>query len=68
MALLWLPGGAEWIGILIVVLLLFGATKVPQLMRGLGEGVREFKKAVSNDDENKKPDAIAESAKKEEQT
>jgi sec-independent protein translocase protein TatA len=55
MALLWLPSGAEWLPILLVVLLLFGATKVPQLMRGLGEGVREFKKAINNDDEKAQP-------------
>lgn len=66
MALLWLPGAGEWILILLAVLILFGANKVPQFMRGLGEGVREFKKAVSNDDETKKPDAVPETEKKEE--
>jgi len=55
MALLWLPSGAEWIPIVLVALLLFGANKVPQLMRGLGEGVREFKKAISGDEDEAKP-------------
>lgn len=38
-------GGKEWIIILIVVLLLFGGKKIPELMRGLGRGVKEFKDA-----------------------
>lgn len=39
--------GAEWIVILILVLLLFGGKKIPQLMRGLGKGMGEFKKGVN---------------------
>ncbi len=35
--------------ILVVVLLLFGGKKIPELMRGLGKGVKEFKDASSND-------------------
>lgn len=38
-------GTSELIIILVVVLLLFGGTKIPQLMRGLGRGVKEFKDA-----------------------
>jgi sec-independent protein translocase protein TatA len=38
-------GGWEIILILAVVLILFGAKKVPELARGLGQGIREFKKA-----------------------
>jgi sec-independent protein translocase protein TatA len=38
--------------IVLVVLLLFGGRKIPQLMKGLGEGIREFKKA-SNEVEDK---------------
>lgn len=40
-----MPGGSEWILILVVVLLIFGGKKIPELMRGLGKGVREFKDA-----------------------
>jgi sec-independent protein translocase protein TatA len=41
--------------ILAVIMLLFGGKKIPELMRGLGQGIREFKKASSiDDDENKK--------------
>lgn len=38
-------GGWEIVLILAVVLLLFGARKLPELARGLGQGIREFKKA-----------------------
>lgn len=38
-------GGTELIVILVVILLLFGAKKLPELARGLGQGIKEFKKA-----------------------
>jgi len=41
-------GGSEMIVILIVVLLLFGGKKIPELMRGLGNGIREFNDAKKN--------------------
>ena len=41
-------GTNELIIIVIVVLLLFGGRKIPELMRGLGKGVREFNDAKSN--------------------
>ena len=44
-------GGSEWILILIVVVLLFGGKKIPELMKGLGEGIREFKKSSKVDEE-----------------
>ena len=43
-----MPGGSEWILIIIVVLLLFGGKKIPELMRGLGKGMKEFKDAKEN--------------------
>ena len=43
-----MPGGGEWIIILVVVLLLFGGRKIPELMRGLGRGIRDFNDAKSN--------------------
>ena len=46
--LLSMPGGSEWILIVIVVLLMFGGKKIPELMRGLGKGMREFKDAKDN--------------------
>jgi sec-independent protein translocase protein TatA len=43
--LLSMPGGGEWILIFVVVLLLFGGKKIPELMKGLGKGIREFNNA-----------------------
>ena len=40
-----MPGGGEWIFIILAVVLLFGAKKIPELMKGLGQGINEFKKA-----------------------
>ncbi|MCB1187017.1 twin-arginine translocase TatA/TatE family subunit [bacterium] len=48
---MWVPGGQELIIILIVVLILFGGTKLPQLMRGMGTGIKEFKQAIKDDDD-----------------
>ena len=42
-----LPSGAEWIWIFLVVLLLFGAKRLPELFRSLGRSIREFKKATT---------------------
>ena len=42
-----LPGGTEIFVILFVILLLFGGRKIPELMRGLGKGIREFNSARS---------------------
>ncbi|TVQ50699.1 MAG: twin-arginine translocase TatA/TatE family subunit [Saprospirales bacterium] len=42
---LFLPGGTEIFVILFIVLLLFGGRKIPELMRGLGKGIREFNSA-----------------------
>ena len=47
-------GPTEIILILAVVLLLFGGRKIPELMKGLGQGMREFKKASRLDDEVEK--------------
>jgi sec-independent protein translocase protein TatA len=55
-------GGGEWVLILLVLLLLFGGTKLPALAKGLGQSMKEFKKASKEDDpvpakeESKKPD------------
>jgi sec-independent protein translocase protein TatA len=42
------PGGSEWILIILAVLILFGGRKIPEFMRGLGRGIREFNDAKSN--------------------
>jgi sec-independent protein translocase protein TatA len=51
-----MPGGPEWIVILLVVLLVFGGTQLPKLARSLGSAQKEFKKGLeegAKDDEPK---------------
>lgn len=43
-----MPGGSEWIFIIIAILILFGGRKIPEFMRGIGKGIREFNDAKSN--------------------
>ena len=43
----FLPSGSEWIIILLVILLLFGGKKIPELARSLGKAKSEFKKGLS---------------------
>ncbi len=66
-----MPGGMEWLLIALVVLLLFGGKKIPELMKGLGKGVKSFKDGVNGienptaqDDKTEKKDS-AETEKKE---
>ncbi len=50
-----MPGGGEWIIILIAIIVLFGGKKIPELARGLGKGIRDFndaKQGVKDDIEN----------------
>lgn len=42
----WAPGGGQIILILVIVLIMFGAKKIPELAKGLGKGINEFKKAT----------------------
>jgi sec-independent protein translocase protein TatA len=49
-------GPTEIIIILIIVLLLFGGRKIPELMRGLGKGIKEFKEGVKDGDDEPKKD------------
>ncbi len=56
-----MPGGSEWLLIALVVLLLFGGKKIPELAKGLGSGIRNFKKAIKDDE-----DEIAQNAKADE--
>lgn len=43
--LLSMPGGAEWIWIILAIIILFGGKKIPELARGIGKGIREFNDA-----------------------
>jgi sec-independent protein translocase protein TatA len=50
-------GSTELIVIVLVVLLLFGGRKIPELMKGIGKGIREFKSGLNNPDQDEeKPD------------
>ena len=46
-------GGPQIIIIVVVILLLFGGRKIPELMRGLGSGIKEFKNAAKEDSDEK---------------
>ena len=45
--LLGMPGGSEWIVLLVIMVLLFGGTRLPKLAKGLGQSIKEFKKGVA---------------------
>ncbi len=47
-------GPLQIVLVVVVVLLLFGGKKIPELMRGLGSGIKEFKNASKDDDKNDK--------------
>lgn len=55
-------GPTEFILILLALVLLFGGKKIPELMKGLGQGIKEFKKASKTDDspaeEKKEPEKL----------
>ncbi len=46
--LIGMPGGGEWILIVIAILILFGGKKIPELMKGVGKGMREFNDAKNS--------------------
>ena len=46
-----MTGGMEWLLIALVVLLLFGGKKIPELAKGLGSGIKNFKKAIKDDED-----------------
>ena len=62
-SLLALPEGGEWIVILVIVVLLFGSKKLPELTRNAARAVNEFKKANDKDDD--KPEVEAKPADEE---
>ena len=45
--LMFMPSGSEWIIIALIILLLFGGKKIPELMHGIGKGVRSFKTGMN---------------------
>jgi len=58
-----MPSGPEWIWVIIVVVVIFGASRLPLLGRNLGQGIKEFKKGVKeaassdDSDDSKKSEA-----------
>jgi sec-independent protein translocase protein TatA len=56
-----MPSMPELLIVLAIVVLLFGAKKIPDLAKGMGKGIKDFKKAIKEDDEE-----VVEVAKKEE--
>jgi sec-independent protein translocase protein TatA len=50
-----IPGPTELILILVIVVMVFGAKRIPEIMGGLGEGIKSFKKAVEGDDTTETP-------------
>jgi sec-independent protein translocase protein TatA len=52
--ILGIIGPNQIIIILVIVVLLFGAKKIPELMKGVGKGIKEFKDATGKEEDNKK--------------
>ncbi|AXX90803.1 twin-arginine translocase TatA/TatE family subunit [Arcobacter suis] len=46
-----MPSGMELVLIVLVILLLFGGKKIPELAKGLGSGIKNFKKAIKDDED-----------------
>jgi len=53
-----MPGGWELVLIVVVIVLLFGGKKIPELAKGLGKGIKDFKSAM-NEDDDKKDNTVA---------
>jgi sec-independent protein translocase protein TatA len=51
LAMMFGLGPQELLLILLIVVVIFGASRIPQLMRGMGTGIKEFKKAVKDEDD-----------------
>lgn len=47
-----MPSGMQLLIIVLIVLILFGGKKIPELAKGLGSGIKNFKKAIKDDEEN----------------
>jgi len=65
--LLSMPSGMEWIWIVLVVIILFGGKKIPELAKGIGKGIREFndaKDGIKKEIENGMKEPSAPSAPK----
>jgi sec-independent protein translocase protein TatA len=54
---MWTPGPLEIVVILVIVLIVFGPKRLPDLGRSLGRGMREFKDSVTGEDKDELPEA-----------
>ena len=66
--LLGMIGGWQWVIIIALILVLFGGKKIPELMRGMGRGIKEVKDAVSKDDTAETPAKSNETTKPTDET
>jgi sec-independent protein translocase protein TatA len=57
---MWTPGPLEIVIILVIVLIIFGPKRLPDLGRSLGHGMREFKDSVTGKDKDELPESSAE--------
>jgi sec-independent protein translocase protein TatA len=57
---MWTPGPLEIVIILVIVLIIFGPKRLPDLGRSLGRGMREFKDSVTGKDKDELPEGSAE--------
>jgi sec-independent protein translocase protein TatA len=48
-----IPKGPELIVLIVLIIIIFGARKLPELGKGIGEGIRNFKKSIKGDDDTK---------------
>lgn len=53
-----MPTGTQWLIILLIIVLLFGAKKIPELAKGLGKGIKSFKNEMSDEAEKKEGEKI----------
>ena len=59
-------GMPELIVILVIIMIIFGAGKMPEIGSGIGKGIRNFKKAISSEDSESDPDQIEDQKKEKE--
>jgi sec-independent protein translocase protein TatA len=60
------PGPMEIILVLVIVLLLFGGKKIPELMKGMGKGIRNFKDGINSDEDSEEEKDTKKDTRKEE--
>ncbi len=54
--MMWMPSGMEWAIILVLIVMLFGLGKLPQVAKQMGAGVRDFQKSLRGEDEDEDED------------